>query len=528
MLQLLLIEDNPVDAQAITDALDGFSASEIGVHHVENLAALADLRGEPDVVLLDLSLGDSDGVASVRGARAALNDVPIVVLTADSSEDLAFEALREGAQDYLVKGAYSRDTLMRSIRYAIERHSLKAHLIRADRLAAVGQLAAGVAHEVSNPANFVLGSSIALDKQLEKIADQLSELAEGGSMAPAISQLRDEVTQARKLARENLSGIERIAKVTRELQNYSRLGQREISSVDVNKLVRDSANLVRTSLLHRAQLELQLGDLESLMGDESKLEQVVTNLLVNAIHAVSESRTTGGRIVVATATENRGAEDEAIRLSVEDNGCGIPPDKLRQVFEPFYTTKPKAHGTGLGLSMAREIVRLHGGSIECDSRLGEGTRFVIRLPTDNGLEAPNPAPAVVTPVRSAPPTEKARVLLVDDEPMIVKLFESVVSTQHHVVSRSSGEAALELLRQDSSFDLVVCDFTMPGMGGLALHAELSSVAPRLVERFIFCTGGVLDEQDRSSAQQSGNRILYKPVRPAALLEAINSRLAELG
>ncbi len=525
-MRILLIEDNPIDAQAVFEALEG--APEVQVQHLTSLAARLPEGESPDVVLLDLSLEDTEGTETVRRARTVTGDVPIVVLTGNRSDESAVEVLREGAEDYLSKGAFSRDALLRSVRYAIERHSLKARLSRADRLATVGHLAAGVAHEVSNPASFVLGNLLTIEQQLARLKT-LAERAENelapSSRATAVEMLTvlDEVSS---LVEDNLIGIDRIARVTRELQSYSRLGRAQASRVDLNAVVKQAANLVRNSLRERATL-VELEPIPEIVADATKLEQVVTNLLVNACHAIEPGAPSRNQVRIATRVREPGGTSSTIELSVEDTGCGIPADRLRDIFEPFFTTKPREQGTGLGLSMAREIVQFHGGELSCSSVEGRGTRFSVSLPVRNALAV---APARLGTARDTSSTAargRARVLVVDDEPSIRRVLAAFVERHHDVVTRASGEAALELLQQDANFDIVVCDCTMPGLGGVALHAQVSSIVPRLANRFLFCTGAILTPSTRDALERGGNRILLKPFPPSELVESIASRLLEL-
>jgi signal transduction histidine kinase len=528
-LRILLIEDNPIDAQAVIEALEG--APEVQVQHLSTLGARLPDGENPDVVLLDLSLEDTEGVATVRRARHMTGDVPIVVLTGNRNDASAVEVLREGAEDYLSKGAFSRDALLRSVRYAIERHSLKARLSRADRLATVGHLAAGVAHEVSNPASFVLGNLLTLEQQLARLR-ALAERAEL-ELAPGSRGTAEEMLavlgDACVLVEDNLVGIDRIAKVTRELQSYSRLGRARASQVDLNAVVKQAANLVRNSFRERATLVMELEPIPEIVADATKLEQVVTNLLVNACHAIEPGAPHRNRVRVTTRLLGAGSTSPTIELSVEDTGCGIPADRLSDIFEPFFTTKPREQGTGLGLSMAREIVQFHGGEIQCSSVEGEGTRFLVSLPVRNTLAV---AHVRAETVLGASPVAtrnrgRARVLIVDDEPSIRRVLAAFVERHHDVVTRASGEAALELLQQDANFDIVVCDCSMPGLGGAALHAQVSSIVPRLANRFLFCTGAILPGSTRDALERGGNRILLKPFPPSELIDGIALRLSEL-
>jgi len=525
-VNILLIEDNPVDAQAIMLALERAQLLNAKVTHVESLTEAADVKPSTfDVILLDLSLGDSHGLTSVRGARSCLPMVPIVVLTADRSEELAFAALREGAQDYLFKGAYSVDTLTRSIRYAIERHTLKTRLMRADRLAAVGQLAAGVAHEVSNPASFVLGNTLELEKRFAELSTLIRQLPASfdATTRAMVAEVLAQITDAGRLVSENLSGMDRIATVTRELQNYARIGDGHIGLLSMNDIVKEACRLVHSSLRHRAQLVLELEPLPPLPGDRGRLEQLLTNLLVNATQSIAPGQAAANRVSIVSRSF-REAGGDVIELVVEDTGCGIEPDRVERIFEPFYTTKPKGQGTGLGLSLAAEIARAHGGRLDCESTVGEGTRFVVQLPCSNGLivsaSAPTPPPVTGTAARS-------RILLVDDEPLILEVFRAYLGEQHDVVASGDGAEALKLLVEGGDFDIVVCDFTMPGMDGADLQAAVARRMPHLANRFLFCTGGAITSSARQALERLGNRVLFKPIRPAVLLEVINTRLVEL-
>jgi C4-dicarboxylate-specific signal transduction histidine kinase len=377
----------------------------------------------------------------------------------------------------------------------------------------------------------VLGNLLTLEQQLARLRT-LAERAEL-ELAPESRSTAEEMLavlgDASVLVEDNLVGIDRIAKVTRELQSYSRLGRARASQVDLNAVVKQAANLVRNSFRERAMLVMELEAIPEIVADATKLEQVVTNLLVNACHAIEPGAPNRNRIRVATRLLGHGSTGPTIELSVEDTGCGIPADRLRDIFEPFFTTKPREQGTGLGLSMAREIVQFHGGELQCSSVEGEGTRFLVSLPVRNTLavahvraEAVLRASSVATRVRG-----RARVLIVDDEPSIRRVLAAVVERHHDVVTRASGEAALELLQQDANFDIVVCDCSMPGIGGAALHAQVSSIVPRLANRFLFCTGAILPTSTRDALERGGNRILLKPFPPSELVDGIALRLSEL-
>ncbi|HKQ71882.1 MAG TPA: response regulator [Polyangiaceae bacterium] len=519
-MHILLVEDNPVDVVVIRERLEAARLDDLEVTQVESLAALRDLKlSNVTLALVDLSLEDSHGLDSLNRLKGILEDVPIIVLTSDDNESVAFEALRQGAQDYLLKGAYSADTMRRAIRYAIERHNLKRHLMHADRLAAVGKLAAGVAHEVSNPATFVLGNSVFLDRHLTKVRALVATIERAPEKASAVFeefQLRSMLDEIARLNEDNMTGMDRITRVVRELQQYSRLARNRVRMVDVNEIIRDSCKLVRNSLRHRARLEVELSDVPLIAADPAKLEQMLTNLFVNASHAIVEGGPDENFVRIASEVCPGG-----ILVSVSDSGCGIPEDQQKEIFGPFFTTKPRDQGTGLGLALAADIVRLHSGSIDVQSDPRHGTTFRIFLPSDTGLMAEVSEPVDSKPKPLAPP---GRVLVVDDEVNILKVYEQFLSEEHEVVAMQSSVEALELLKRDQNFGVIVCDFSMPGLDGPKLHELVRDFSERLAARFVFCTGGAVTDRAEAFAEDGRFRLLYKPFRPSDLLEVVNEQL----
>lgn len=513
-MRVLLVEDNPVDAATLGDRLAEHGGEPpIAMVHVSTLAELAAHdTSELDVIVLDLSLPDGVGADSIRKVRAQVGEMPIVVLTADDDEQRSLEMLREGAEDYLVKGAYSTDTLVRALRYACERHALKQRLAHADRLAAVGQLSAGVAHEVANPAALALANN-------GKLRGLLAELS-STAHPPSLERSRQLVKECTQLAEDDRTALERIRAVVRDLQAYARLERPRVERVQINDLVERTCNLVYASLRHGAALEKKLGVVPELAVDEGKIEQVLTNLLINAIHALEPvaqgDRPTGKRIVVTT-----GVEGAALVLSVQDNGCGMTEAVRQRAFEPFFTTK-RQHGTGLGLAIANEIVRGHGGEIVCTTAAGEGSRFDVRIPLQTGLDAPQASAA--EPASEQP--KRGRVLLVDDERAVALVYGELLAMHHDVVIAHGGRQAVELLGGDERFDVVVCDLMMPELDGVAVLETVSASRPELAKRFVFCSGGLVTPRARKLAARPNTRLLYKPVSVDDMLRAIDAVIAE--
>jgi signal transduction histidine kinase len=518
-MRVLLVEDNPIDAQTLRERLEE-GGGELQFEHVTSLTELEAVFARAgskrdagvDVVLLDLSLDDSSGVETLRRARGIVGEVPIAILTADDDETRALEMLREGAEDYLVKGHYSIDTLMRAIRYARERHELQRRLAHADRLAAVGQLAAGVAHEVANPASLVLANT-------ELLADLLTALqaprgtASGAGLNPDFA-----ISECVRMVEQNREALGRIRSVVRDLQGYARLHRAEVTEVRLHELVERTCNLVNASLRHRATLVRDLQPVPPIAADPSKLEQVITNLLLNASQAVESSERAEGRIRVSTRVEDAG-----IRVTVEDDGCGMSPELCDRIFEPFFTTKQPERGTGLGLAIAAEITRQHHGEITCTSELGHGTRFDVLLPMDTGLRLATTRP-------SAPPRERrrARLLLVDDEVAVADVHAELLGEHHNVVVAHGGREACALLDEDHAFDAIICDLMMPEVDGVDVYEHARRLDPGLSQRIILCSGGLVTERSRDFAASIDNPLLYKPVSAGDLLKAIDRMLGAGG
>jgi PAS domain S-box-containing protein len=258
-----------------------------------------------------------------------------------------------------------------------ERKQLQARLLLADRLASVGTLATGIAHEINNPMSYVTAN-------LVQLSSELTELAEaGGDMEAA----RCDLGELRQAAAEALEGARRVNKIVKELKVFARGGDERLEPVDVKLVVKNSLNLALHELKHRARLVLELEDVPPVLGSETKLGQVFLNLLVNAGQSLPEGAADRNQIVVRT----RRREDGWVLLEIADTGSGISSENQRRLFDPFFTTKPIGEGTGLGLSICYGIVKQLGGTIEVESEVGQGSLFRVVLPPHQGLSLEPPA-----------------------------------------------------------------------------------------------------------------------------------------
>jgi two-component system NtrC family sensor kinase len=348
-----------------------------------------------------------------------------------------------------------------------------------ERLAAMGQLLAGVAHELNNPLSVVLGH-----------ATLLRELVGPGPHAARADKIGE--------------AAERCARIVRNFLTLARQNPPERRQVSLNQIVVEALEVVAYSLrVDDVEVVLELDpDLPLLWADPHQLHQVAVNLLSNAHHAMRQT-TPPRRLTLATRVDRDRAR---VILDVADSGPGIPPEIGARIMEPFFTTKAPGQGTGLGLSICRGIVDAHGGVIQVSNQSPHGARFRVELP----LQSP-PAPAAeARPTPTAAPVRGKRILVVDDEPEIASvLAEMLMAEGHRVDTVSNGTRALAQLA-DQCYDLIVSDVRMPELDGPALYREVERRHPSLSQRFAFVTGDTLSADTARVLEATGVPRLSKP------------------
>jgi two-component system, NtrC family, sensor kinase len=361
-------------------------------------------------------------------------------------------------------------------------------LMESDRLAAVGELVAGVAHEVNNPL-----SSISAFAQLLLRDDDLTP-----AHRESIEVIRSETTRA--------------SQVVKDLLTFARRSDPQREPLDLNGVVARTLRLRQYQFAEasvRVQPELA-SDLPAVLGDARQLQQVCLNLVTNAVHAMSVQG--GGTLIVRTSHA-----DDRVALEVIDTGPGISPGARAHVFEPFFTTKGEGEGTGLGLSVSYGIVKAHGGTIEVADSGPTGTTFRVRLPAASTRPGARKTPVEPMPVLRSP-LAGIRLLFVDDEPTLRTGMEAFGRLRGFtVVTAGDGAEALEQTRS-LGVDAVVCDLRMPGMDGYAFHDRLREERPGLAARTVFVTGDVVSSETRETVLRQP--VLTKPFSFDQIEEAV--------
>jgi PAS domain S-box-containing protein len=391
-----------------------------------------------------------------------------------------------------------------------ERRRMLERLQLSDRMAAVGTLAAGVAHEINNPLGFV-------NANVAYALEALAQLAAPGA-APRPEVVARVVEECRVALGEAASGASRVRRIVQDLKALSRADDDRRVAVDVGRALDAALHIAGSDLRHRARVITRLTPVPPVLGDEGRLTQVFLNILLNAAQAIPEGRLEWNEVDILL-----GAEGDRVVLAVRDTGCGIAPEHLGRIFDPFFTTKPVGIGTGLGLAISHGIVTAHGGDIEVESAPGRGSRFRISLPAapDAALRAPQAPDAAPAPEHAA---RSARVLVVDDEPMFCHAMVRMIGSEHDVVALGDAREALRRIEAGERFDAIFADLVMPGMNGVEFHDALARLAPDLASRMRVVTGGAFTPGGAEFLARMSGRVLEKPVVPADVRAALAAAL----
>jgi len=365
--------------------------------------------------------------------------------------------------------------------------TLKEQLIQAEKLSSLGEILSGIAHELNNPLTGVIG-----------YCELLHETTQDNELKEQFGKINEAAMRCKKII-ENMLSFARKNKVTKKFS-------------DINEVLRQTVELKRYPLkVDNIEVAMDLDEhLPYTMFDAHMLMQVFLNIINNAHNAMADK---GGRGRLSITSRHEGGK---IKISIADTGIGIPAANLKKIFDPFFTTREIGKGTGLGLSVSYGIIKEHEGEIYAESSPGEGATFHIDLPVvhpeGGGIEDRDET-ALQEKGAKAP---KKKVLIIDDEPMLLDLLKTVIEeVGHEVDATSDASLALEKIRR-TAYDLIICDMRMPHMDGKDFYRKAEELSPGLKKRIIFSTGDVINADTQSFLKQSGARWLEKPFTPTDL------------
>jgi len=398
--RILIVDDQADNLRALATVLE-FS-------NYKNVQCLDDSRKllpvfqefKPDLVLLDLHMPHVDGLEAMDQLATVVapdDYLPILVLTGDNTSGAKERALSHGAHDFLSKPLNRTEVQLRvknllqtrllhlqaraqnvSLEQQVRQRTelaeelvrtnqklreTQTHLIHSEKMAGLGQLVAGIAHEINNPIAFVINNIFVVQESLDKLAAGGPESVPPGALA-RIEKTRTRMSEMR-------IGVERVKDLVSKLRTFSRLDEGEFKTIDIHESIESVLLLLRHKLEDRIEIERSYSKASNLACFAGELNQVLMNIIANAIDSIEGQ----GKIILGTAQQ-----DGFFVISVRDTGKGIPEDIRGRIFEPFFTTKPVGHGTGLGLAISYGIVQAHKGFIECSSVEGVGTEFLVKIP----------------------------------------------------------------------------------------------------------------------------------------------------
>ncbi|NLE90154.1 MAG: response regulator, partial [Dehalococcoidales bacterium] len=374
-----------------------------------------------------------------------------------------------------------------------EQQELRDRAEVSSRLAAIGEMAAGIAHEINNPLTGVIG---------------FSELLSQEDLPPDLAQH----------VRYIIDGSNRVKDIVKRLLTFARQNKPFKTRTDIHELI-DNTVAMRNYILETSNIEVVKEyelNLPWVTVDPGQIQQVFLNLIVNAEYAIKKAHD-GGKLIIATRQE--GSE---ITISFQDNGTGMDGETISSLFQPFFTTKEPGEGTGLGLALSHSIIQSHGGSIDVASKPGKGSTFTIRLPLIKSDPEPEVKAAAVEP--SSSPISSGNILVVDDEASIRAFIKKVLHGQGYTVTvADTPYDALEKIKSNR-YDAMLIDMRMPGMSGKELYEKMQSDIPSASSRMIFITGDTSDLTTREFLKKESLHCVSKPFTKKELLATLNEVL----
>ncbi len=404
--KILLVDDDPVFRMTIKAMLKtGYDVKEVD----SGEAAIDFLEHDnADLILLDLNMPGISGLQVLQhiSQKKKNSEIPVIFLSAADDNEAISSAFQSGAVDYLTKPVKKYELIARVNTHLELRHrqlhledmvaertaellkaneeleSAQTQLLQSEKMASIGQLAAGVAHEINNPVGYVASNLVSLSQYMNDIFSLVEkyekyESSLDKSALAEIAVIKDDIdldylkSDINELLSETSDGISRVREIVLSLKEFSHVGENRWEIANIHEGIDSTLNIVHNEIKYKAVVTKNYGQIEDIQCIPSQLNQVFMNFLVNAAHAIEDN----GEINITTSQQG-----DRVTIQISDNGCGIPKDKQAKIFDPFFTTKPVGKGTGLGLSLSYKIIEKHHGSIDLISEEGKGTTFIISLP----------------------------------------------------------------------------------------------------------------------------------------------------
>jgi signal transduction histidine kinase len=492
---ILVVEDDTAIREALMGVLTNEGYGVAGSSDGAEALRLLREGDRPDAIVLDLMMPVMDGWSfRVEQKRdPALAGIPVIALTADGTA----KAAAIDADAYLRKPV-GYDALLAAVDNAIlrlEARELRVRLDEAARLASLATLAAGIAHEINNPLSYTLLS-------VEQVLRRLRVLAGAEGAPPELGGLVESLERA-------VDGGDRVKQLVSQLVTFSGGSVDSRSLVDVRSVVESAIQLTSHEIFPRARLLRDLAPVPPVDANDVRLGQVFQALLLNAARAIPEGDAERHEVRVSTRVD----ADGRVVVEIADTGCGIAPDDLPRIFDPFFTSRAVGEGQGLGLSVAHGTVRGLGGELRVASDPGYGSVFSVLLPSSPGMRRSSGVMAV---------SERPRVLVVDDDARLTRTLAQALETECDVETAGSARQALDRLAQGALFDVVLCALEMPLQSGMDLYRETLRIAPELARGFVFVTGGALTPGGRAFLQGAPVKHVEKPMDLSVLLDLVRS------
>ncbi|WP_317204190.1 response regulator [Janthinobacterium sp.] len=426
---VLIIDDTPANVAVLADYLEDQGLRVVVAQDGEEGLQRAQFV-RPDLILLDVMMPGMDGFETCRQlkSRAEVKDIPVIFMTALTDTSNVVNGFAVGGVDYVTKPIQIEEVLarinthlsLRAMHQQLSAQNLilqqevttrleteaalqlangeqqaligklqEAHdqLLQSEKMASIGQLAAGIAHEINNPIGFINSNMGSLQTYFDTLFSALDACEKVLTEAPGCGQLAARFAQVKQeaeidylrddiveLMKESKEGLKRVKDIVQALKDFSHVGQANWLEADLHRGLDSTLNIVSNEIKYKAEVIKRYGDLPPVKCLASQLNQVFMNLLVNAAHAIKEF----GTITISTGC----TDADWVWVEIRDTGQGVPAENLNRIFEPFFTTKPVGSGTGLGLSLSYGIVHKHGGRIEVRSEAGVGSSFTVHLPVN--------------------------------------------------------------------------------------------------------------------------------------------------